>query len=60
MHSKYKMWLFAAYGVRLLVTFMSPATVMVKTWLNGTGFAQFYLPPTRLSMNGMSYPAFIL
>jgi len=30
------------------------------TWLNGTGFTQFYLPPTRLSTNGMSHSAFIL
>ena len=29
------------------------------TWLNGTGFTQFYLPPTRLSTNGMSHPACI-
>jgi len=31
----------------------------VTTWLNGTGFTQFYLPPTRLSTNGMSHPVFI-
>ena len=27
----------------------------VTTWLNGTGFTQFYLPPTRLSMNEMNH-----
>jgi len=27
--------------------------------LDGTGFTRFYLPPTRLSTNGMSHPAFI-
>jgi len=26
--------------------------------LDGTGFTQFYLPPTLLSTNGMSHPAF--
>jgi len=26
----------------------------------GSGFTQFYLPPTRLSTNGISHPAFIL
>ena len=31
----------------------------VTTWLNGTGFTQFYLPPTRLSTNGMSHTACI-
>ena len=30
-----------------------------ETWLNGTGFTQFYLPPTRLSTNEMSHPACI-
>jgi len=30
-----------------------------STWLDDTGFRQFYLPPTRLSINGMSHPAFI-
>jgi len=31
----------------------------VATWLNSTGFTQFYLPPARLSTNGMSYFEFI-
>jgi len=30
------------------------------TWLNGTGFTQFYMPPTRLSTNRMRQPACIL
>jgi len=30
----------------------------VKIGLNGTGFTQFNLPPTRLSTNGISHPAF--
>ena len=29
------------------------------TLLDGMGFTQFYLPPTRLSTNGVSHPAFI-
>jgi len=33
--------------------------MQMHTVQHGTGFTQFYLPPTRLSTNGMSHPACI-
>ena len=38
-----------------MLTLVRTVTSGVTTWLNSTGFTQFYVPPTRLSTNGKSH-----